>query len=131
MAISLLEEVKIQANVLVPVLRALREELGAERANALVTQALRDWARSVYERIGEQSDDAPRDKWGKHPACRPVDRCNASWKLTPRNSATLSMMSEEPLEQLTNYRANASRGLSQFFRRNNGTVPFLIVHGIK
>ena len=65
MAISLLEEVKMQASVLVPLLRTLREELGTERADALVKRSLRDWLRSVYERIGQQVDEPPRDKWGK------------------------------------------------------------------
>ncbi len=37
--LSLLDRVKIQAEVLVPVLRRLRSELGAERAAALVADA--------------------------------------------------------------------------------------------
>jgi hypothetical protein len=52
--ISWLELVKIQARVLLPVLRALRAELGAERANQLVAGALRGWSRDIYQRIGEQ-----------------------------------------------------------------------------
>jgi hypothetical protein len=39
--ISLLELAKIQAKVLVPVIRALRKELGTERANQIVADALR------------------------------------------------------------------------------------------
>ncbi len=39
---SLLDKVRMQAQVLVPVLRALRTELGKEKADALVRQALRD-----------------------------------------------------------------------------------------
>jgi hypothetical protein len=42
-----LELVKIQARVLLPVLRALRTELGAERANQLVADALRGWSREI------------------------------------------------------------------------------------
>jgi hypothetical protein len=43
--ISLLELAKIQAKVLVPVVRALRKELGTERANKIVAEALRGWSR--------------------------------------------------------------------------------------
>jgi hypothetical protein len=39
--VSLLEGVKIQAQVLVPVIRALRREIGTERANQIVSAALR------------------------------------------------------------------------------------------
>src|SRR5476651_972880 len=39
--LSLLDKVRIQAQVLVPVLRALRAELGKDKADALVKQALR------------------------------------------------------------------------------------------
>ena len=42
--ISLLEKTRIQAQVLVPVLRALRSELGKEKADAIVKQALRGWS---------------------------------------------------------------------------------------
>src|SRR5258707_4581257 len=41
--LSLLEKTPIQAQVLVPVLRALRSELGKEKADAIVKQALRGW----------------------------------------------------------------------------------------
>jgi hypothetical protein len=40
--ISFLDEYKFQAEVLIPVLKALRTELGEERANRLVLNALRD-----------------------------------------------------------------------------------------
>lgn len=61
--ISLLDEVKLQAQVLVPLLRALRAELGKERADALAGQALRDWVRALYHRIGEQKPGSAREKW--------------------------------------------------------------------
>ena len=50
MAISVIDQVKIQAQVLVPLIKALQAELGEERANALVRKALGD----VYRRLGEQ-----------------------------------------------------------------------------
>ena len=40
MAVPLIEQVKIQARVLVPLVRALQAELGEERANALVRKAI-------------------------------------------------------------------------------------------
>lgn len=61
--VSLLQEVKIQAQVLVPILRALRAELGAEKADALVGRALRDWAKDVYGRLGERFEGSPREKF--------------------------------------------------------------------
>lgn len=50
MGIPVIEQVKIQAQVLVPLVKALRAELGEERANALVRKALGE----VYRRLGEQ-----------------------------------------------------------------------------
>ena len=46
MAISVIQQAKIQAEVLVPLLNALQAELGEERANGLVRKALSD----VYRR---------------------------------------------------------------------------------
>jgi hypothetical protein len=53
--LSLLEKTRIQAQVLVPVLRALRSELGKERADAIVRQALRDWSKQLFAAIGMAS----------------------------------------------------------------------------
>src|SRR5258708_9280276 len=49
-AISVIQQAKIQAEVLVPLVKALQAELGAERANGLVRKALGD----VYRRYGEE-----------------------------------------------------------------------------
>src|SRR5215831_2412478 len=48
--IPVIERAKIQAQVLVPLVKALQAELGEERANALVRKALGD----VYRHLGEQ-----------------------------------------------------------------------------
>jgi hypothetical protein len=61
--ISLLDKTRIQAQVLVPVLRALRTELGKDKADALVKQALRDWSRQLFAAIGEDIAGSPRRKW--------------------------------------------------------------------
>ena len=50
MDIPVIELVKIQAQVLVPLVKALQAALGEERANAIVREALGD----VYRRLGEQ-----------------------------------------------------------------------------
>ncbi len=49
MDIPIIERAKIQAEVLVPLVKALRAELGQQRADALVRQALGD----LYRRLGE------------------------------------------------------------------------------
>jgi hypothetical protein len=54
-AIPVLEQVKVQAQVLVPLVKALRTELGEERANALVRDALGD----TFRKYGQ-------DWWRKH-----------------------------------------------------------------
>ena len=61
--IPLLDEVKLQAQVLVPILRALRMEMGKDKADELIARALSDWVRSVYLRIGEKQTGTPREKW--------------------------------------------------------------------
>jgi hypothetical protein len=61
--ISLLDKVRIQAQVLVPVLRALRAELGKDRADAIVKQALRDWSKKLFADIGTGIEGSPRRKW--------------------------------------------------------------------
>jgi len=61
--LSLLEKVQIQAQVLVPLLRAFRAELGEERANQIASQALREWSGKLYQEIGGQLSGSPRQKW--------------------------------------------------------------------
>jgi hypothetical protein len=50
MGIPVIEQTKIQAQILVPLVKALQAELGEERANALVRRALGD----IYRRYGEE-----------------------------------------------------------------------------
>jgi hypothetical protein len=61
--LSLLDKTRIQAQVLLPVLRALRSELGKEKAEALVKQSLRDWSRQLFAEIGDGIEGSPRRKW--------------------------------------------------------------------
>src|SRR5262245_44008490 len=50
MNVPVLEQVKIQAQVLVPLVEALRAALGEERAHAIVRKALGD----MYRKLGEK-----------------------------------------------------------------------------
>jgi hypothetical protein len=61
--LSLLEKTQIQAQVLVPVMRALRDELGREKADALVRDALREWSKALFAGIGNDIEGSPKRKW--------------------------------------------------------------------
>jgi hypothetical protein len=61
--ISLLDKTRIQAQVLVPVLRALRAELGKDKADAIVKQSLRDWSKQLFAAMGDGIEGSPRRKW--------------------------------------------------------------------
>jgi hypothetical protein len=58
MTVSVIEQAKIQAQVLVPLVKALQAELGEARANALVRKALGE----IYRRFGEQFWQSRQDK---------------------------------------------------------------------
>jgi len=61
--ISLLDKVRIQAQVLVPVLRALRAEFGQDKVDAVAREALRDWSRQIFAAAGAAIEGSPRRKW--------------------------------------------------------------------
>jgi hypothetical protein len=61
--LTLLEQVKIQAQVLVPVVRALRAKHGKAEADALVAEALRGWQRDLHARIAEETPGEGAAKW--------------------------------------------------------------------
>jgi predicted ArsR family transcriptional regulator len=71
MEIPLIEKIKIQAQVLVPLIRTLQAELGEEQANALVRQALgahyrqagQAWWRAQGTRSFEEKMDATFDRF--------------------------------------------------------------------
>jgi hypothetical protein len=48
-----IEQVKIQAKILIPLIKALRSELGEERANAILRKALGDLYAKFFYEIGE------------------------------------------------------------------------------
>src|SRR5204862_2314177 len=61
--LSLLDKTRIQAQILVPLLRALRAELGREKADAIARRALRDWSKQLFASIADGVDGGPRRKW--------------------------------------------------------------------
>jgi hypothetical protein len=85
--LSLLDMAKLQAQVLVPVLKAFRAELGATRANQIASTALREWSQQLYRDIGAQLPGSPRQKW---------EAINAA--VIPRigNAVDVEMLKREP-----------------------------------
>lgn len=63
--ISLLDKTRIQAQVLVPVMRAMRDEIGRDKADALVRSALREWSKQLFADIGNSIDGSPGRKFAK------------------------------------------------------------------
>lgn len=63
--VSFLDKAKIQAQVLVPVVRALRDELGKDKADAVVKQALSGWSRRLFAEIGRDIEGGGRRRWAK------------------------------------------------------------------
>ena len=61
--ISFLKQAKLQAQVLVPVLRAIRERLGKAEADQLVASALRDWSVEQFRRISASASGKKLDNW--------------------------------------------------------------------
>lgn len=66
MEIPLIEQIKIQAQVLVPLVKALQKELGEERAKAIVRKALGD----LYRKYGE--------KWSRAQGARNLGETGAA-----------------------------------------------------
>jgi hypothetical protein len=62
-AISKMDEFRAEAQVLIPVLKAARAELGEERANRLILGALRAWCQERYKQIGARIPGSPKEKW--------------------------------------------------------------------
>ncbi len=62
MSVSVIEQAKIQAQVLVPVVKTLQAELGAEKANALVRRALGELYRGYGEAFWRAKNDSDLGK---------------------------------------------------------------------
>jgi len=103
-ALPLLEEVKLQAKVLVPLLRAMRERLGKAEADALAETALREWSRELHHRIGARKPGDARQKW------------DAMWDdLRPRIGDTITREMLKDDGEVREY--NVTRcGYAEFFK---------------
>jgi hypothetical protein len=61
--LTLLEQVKLQAQVVVPLLRAFRKELGTERAKAIAYRALDEWSRGLFRQLSKSMGKGSRETW--------------------------------------------------------------------
>jgi predicted ArsR family transcriptional regulator len=57
------EKLKIQTQVLVPVIRAFRAVMGEAQANQILRTALREWSAQLFRDLGQQIDGSPKKKW--------------------------------------------------------------------
>src|SRR5450432_1986810 len=88
--VSLLDKTRMQAQVLVPVLRALRAQLGKDKADALVKQALRDWSKQLFAAIGDAVEGSPRRKWASmHSALSDVTEREVEVKMLRHDNEAL------------------------------------------
>ena len=62
MDMSLLDQVKIQAQVLVPLIKAFQAELGEERANAIACEALKTWAYQAGQQVSATGTGTPAER---------------------------------------------------------------------
>ncbi len=88
--LSLLDKTRIQAQVLVPLLRALRAELGQQKADAIVRQALCDWSQQLFAAVGKSVEGSPRRKWAKmHTALADVTEREVTVEMVRHDEAAL------------------------------------------
>ncbi len=76
MATSILEATKIQARIVIPIVKALEKELGKERAHEIVGEAIAESYVAYREKLGFEPNAHPRDEGegvGNKPAF-PVER---------------------------------------------------------
>src|SRR6516225_1748011 len=112
--LSLLDKTRIQAQVLVPLLSALRSELGKEKADAIVKQALRGWSKQLFAAIADGVDGSPRRNgrpytppWPKSPSTTLRWRCAATirrrWNSTLRIAGSPSFSARSASPSLARY----------------------------
>ncbi len=85
--LSLLEKTRIQAQVLVPVMQALRAELGRDKADAIVRKALREWSSRMFAEIGKSIEGSPGRKFS---------RMNRALEKVTVKEVTFEMRRREP-----------------------------------
>jgi len=62
---DLVAHMKEMTDLLLPVLRAFRDELGPERANAIAARGFAEWRRHLAQAASERVVGSPRDCWEK------------------------------------------------------------------
>ena len=88
--LSLLDKTRIQAQVLLPLLRTLRAELGREKADAITQHALRDWSQQLFAAVGENVEGSPRRKWAAmHTALAEVTEREVTVEMVRHDEAAL------------------------------------------
>ena len=63
MASPLLDQVRIQAQVVVPLLKAFREEFGAERVNRIAWRVLAHWRSQIVHERHAPFSGSPAERW--------------------------------------------------------------------
>jgi hypothetical protein len=61
--ITLLEEIRIQVEIIMPILSALKSEFGDEKAYSIIRKSLCPHIRDVYHNIGKRKSGNPFKKW--------------------------------------------------------------------
>ena len=61
--ISFLDQAKLQARVLVPVLNAIRDRIGKVEADRLVANALRDWSQAQFNHVANAAKEDKLNHW--------------------------------------------------------------------
>jgi hypothetical protein len=103
--LSTLELVKINAKVLVPLIRAFRKEFGSDRTDKIVGEALRQWAQEVFQRIGAQLEGSP------------VERFDAAMSATiPKIGADVDFETLQQTPEQWNFNVTGCR-YADFFRQ--------------
>jgi hypothetical protein len=61
--IALLEEIRIQVEIIMTILSTLKNEFGEEKAYSIIRKSLCPHIRDVYHNIGKRKSGSPFEKW--------------------------------------------------------------------
>jgi hypothetical protein len=101
--VSLLEMAKLQAQVLLPVLKAFQSEIGEERANQIARTALQEWPHKLFQDMGARLHGDPRQEW---------EAIYAALIQRFSNDAEVEVLRQEP--DAPEFNANGSRSADIF-----------------
>lgn len=66
MKVALIDQIKLQSQILIPLVKTLQAELGEDRANAIIRNVLGDLYRKYGEKLWQQHGEASfSEKMGK------------------------------------------------------------------